>query len=101
MAKPRRILTDAELIDYSGYHLLYEVQMLFFTAVLLTRAFGRITLAGEEEQLVRYALLESFSLHLRNLIRAKQAARQTPTATIQSLVTVPKPSFVPREGPLF
>ncbi|MBZ5511693.1 MAG: hypothetical protein LAN70_11060 [Acidobacteriia bacterium] len=69
MAKTQRgVLSDAELLDYSGYHLVYEVQMLFVTAALMTRATGRITPVGEEERVVRFALLESFSLHLRNLI---------------------------------
>jgi hypothetical protein len=67
MAKmERRILSDAELLDYSGYHLLYEVQMLFGTTALLMRTLESTD--AETVHVFRYAVLESFGLHLRNLI---------------------------------
>jgi hypothetical protein len=66
VAKSRRILNDAELIEYSGYHLLYEVQMLFGTAALLSRA--SYPSDPEVAHVLHCALLEGFGIHLRNLI---------------------------------
>jgi hypothetical protein len=53
-------LSDAELTAYSGEHLLYELQYLFFTA----KELGRYT---KPEPMVS-VLIESFGIHLRNLI---------------------------------
>ncbi|MBI3476089.1 MAG: hypothetical protein HY010_10180 [Acidobacteria bacterium] len=57
----RLALSDQELLDYSGEHLLYEVQMFqWMTKTLLTKS-------SEFEALERCALIESFAIHLRNL----------------------------------
>ncbi len=56
------MLTDAELLDYSREHLLYEVQMLFITG---------LSLLGRPQQLsepIKNAVIESFAMHTRNLI---------------------------------
>ncbi|HLZ43832.1 MAG TPA: hypothetical protein VKQ11_22905 [Candidatus Sulfotelmatobacter sp.] len=54
------IRTDAELAAYSSEHLRYELQMLSYTANELSRMQNPSPQAS--------ALLESFCLHLRNLI---------------------------------
>jgi hypothetical protein len=52
-------LSDAELTAYSEEHLLYELRMLYFAGTELAK-----TLPDP----LRSALLESFAIHLRNLI---------------------------------
>jgi hypothetical protein len=54
-------LSDAELTEYSGYHLLYELQYFRFTAGELARQTG-------PPNPMASVLLESFGIHLRNLI---------------------------------
>jgi hypothetical protein len=53
-------LSDAELIEYSGYHLLYELQYFQFTAAELAQQTRPNPMTS--------VLLESFGIHLRNLI---------------------------------
>lgn len=53
-------LSDSDLVAYSGEHLLYELQMF----VLAGRELARPYLAGP----LRSAVIESFVIHLRNLI---------------------------------
>jgi hypothetical protein len=53
-------LTDAELVAYSGEHLLYEVQMLHFATSQLVLFQGPGAMTS--------AMLECFGVHLRNLI---------------------------------
>lgn len=53
-------LSDADLTAYSGEHLLYELQFLWFTA----RELGRLT----KPEPMRSVLIESFGINLRNLI---------------------------------
>jgi hypothetical protein len=52
-------LSDADLSAYSGEHLLYELQYFKLTAE---------SLAGENPGHMRSILIESFVIHLRNLI---------------------------------
>jgi hypothetical protein len=52
-------LSDAELVAYSGEHLLYEWQLFLFT---------RKELSEEIKVAMRRVLIESFVMHLRNLI---------------------------------
>jgi hypothetical protein len=52
-------LSDAELVAYSGDHLLYEWQLFLFTKKELSEEIG-----GP----MRFVLIESFLIHLRNLI---------------------------------
>ncbi len=56
----QRPLSDQALLEYSGEHLAYEVQMLRGTAELLR--------GPELLRMVSNAVIESFGLHLRNLI---------------------------------
>ena len=57
----RPAFSDQELLDYSGEHLLYEVQMFqWMTKTLLTKS-------SQFEALERCALIESFAIHFRNL----------------------------------
>lgn len=53
----RKIYTDQQLLDYSGEHLLYELQMLHLVALNLPK----------DKSFLTSALLESFAIHLRNL----------------------------------
>jgi hypothetical protein len=53
-------LSDSELAAYSGEHLLYELQYLWFTR----KELGWLT----EPQPMSSVLIESFGIHLRNLI---------------------------------
>jgi hypothetical protein len=57
----RLALSDQELLDYSGEHLLYEIQMFQWMAKTL------VTKSSAFESLERCALIESFAIHLRNL----------------------------------
>lgn len=60
MAK-RIPLTDHELLDYSKEHVIYELWMF--------RSVGRALIAPiQMSQALRNALIESFAIHLRNLI---------------------------------
>jgi hypothetical protein len=59
MMTPRLSLTDQELLDYSGEHLLYEIQMFRW----LSSKVPAMTLGVDLS-----AYLESFAIHLRNLI---------------------------------
>jgi hypothetical protein len=52
-------LSEPELIAFSGEHLLYELQLLLFTG----RELGR-----QPTPVMRSVLIESFVIHLRNLI---------------------------------
>jgi len=52
-------LSDPELIAFSGEHLLYELRLLLFTGQELGR---------EPTPVMRSVLIESFVIHLRNLI---------------------------------
>jgi hypothetical protein len=52
-------LSDAELTAYSGEHLLYELQLFLWTGKELGRG---------HEGVIRSVLIESFVIHLRNLI---------------------------------
>lgn len=66
MAKTRKVLSDAELIAYSKEHVYYEIQMLCGCLQLLMA-----NLQSPSQALVgvmRNALLESFAIHLRNLV---------------------------------
>jgi hypothetical protein len=56
---PRLALTDEQLIDYSAKHLLYEIQMFRWLAATVPPM-----PVGHEKS----AFLESFAVHLRNLI---------------------------------
>jgi hypothetical protein len=53
-------MTDQQLINFSGEHLMHELSMLWETACALPEA--------KEGTTVYIALLESFAIHLRNLI---------------------------------
>jgi hypothetical protein len=55
---PRLLLCDQELIDYSGEHLLYEIQMFRFVASKVPTLTAGVDLS---------AFLEFFAIHLRNL----------------------------------
>lgn len=52
-------LTDEELLDYSEEHLFYEVEMLLNVSALSTENLP---------QIIRNIRVESFAIHLRNLI---------------------------------
>lgn len=54
------ILTDDELRSYSGEHLFYEIEMLF--------NISQVDTSNLSSQFLMNVLVESFGLHLRNLI---------------------------------
>ncbi len=65
--KPPIALTDDELSDYADHHLTYELYMLLWTASML------IPLRGLSDhtpipRIIHDSLLESFSIHARNLV---------------------------------
>jgi hypothetical protein len=67
MKSPHYSLADEELLEYADRHIAYEIQMLVWTAGILgtvARAQGQGTLAWA----CNCAMLESFSIHARNLI---------------------------------
>jgi hypothetical protein len=55
---PRLLLSDQQFLDYSGEHLLYEIQMLRFVVSKIPTLTAGVDLS---------AFLESFAIHLRNL----------------------------------
>ncbi len=59
-------LTDPELLDYSAKHLQYELFMLWAASELLKKPTGGSNQA--ESAVLRFALIEAFGLHLRNVI---------------------------------
>lgn len=61
----RRSLSDAELTKYSKDHLHYEIEKFFDVGSLFLRT--ALPLTGDEA-VIRIALLESFVIHLRNLL---------------------------------
>jgi hypothetical protein len=66
MAKPRIVLSDAELLEYSKEHVFYELWMLIRSADLLGETV--VTPSGLMRPPYWNAALESFVLHLRNLV---------------------------------
>lgn len=65
--KSKLPLSDSALLHYSCEHLLYELTMFFRTGYVLQQI-GDIQAKGEIERTVWYALIESFAVHLRNLL---------------------------------
>lgn len=55
------IRSDEELRDFAGEHLIYEIQMLFYTAV-------RLGQGSFHDTFEMNALLESFTVHARALL---------------------------------
>lgn len=55
---PRLLLSDEQLLDYSGEHLLYEIQMFRLVVSKVPTLTAGVDLS---------AFLESFAVHLRNL----------------------------------
>jgi len=66
MAKPGIVLSDAELLEYSKEHVFYEIWMLVQSADLLAERV--VTPSGLMLPPHWNAALESFVLHLRNLV---------------------------------
>ena len=56
-------LTDKELLNYSHEHLLYEIKMFTGVSKINTENFS-----GGDKQFITNVVLESFAIHLRNLI---------------------------------
>jgi hypothetical protein len=64
-----RRYTDEFLLNYSGEHLKYEIDMFFRIAELLTRPFAMGMICSDfNPVMTRHAALEAFVIHLRNLI---------------------------------
>ena len=66
MPKARKVLSDSDLGAFSKQHIQYEISMLWGCGQLLMR-----DLQGASPDLItllRNALLESFAIHLRNLV---------------------------------
>jgi hypothetical protein len=66
MCKMRAVLSDDELLSYSREHVLYEIRMLVQSAELLKRRVD--TPSGPMLPPFWNAALESFAIHLRNLV---------------------------------
>ena len=65
--KGNNSLSNQELAKYSEEHLLYEINMLFWTASILSYL-APIANKGEIANALSNSLLNSFSVHARNLI---------------------------------
>jgi len=63
-----RPFSDLYLREYSGEHLLYEYWMLIRCAELLANQHKHIQCAVEDTETITNVLVESFAIHLRNLI---------------------------------
>ena len=61
----QRSLSEAELLEYSKEHLRYEIEMFFGVGILLSET---ALPANDNEAVIRNALVESFVIHLRNLL---------------------------------
>ncbi len=70
---PRIPLSNKELLDYSGEHLLYELQIFRWLVE---------NIPGKEKGFELSALLESFVVHLRNLIDFFYGKREHPDDVI-------------------
>src|SRR5258708_17002608 len=64
--KVRKVLSDPDLIAYSNEHVKYEISMLLDCGNLLTHSFQ--SESPDLATVLRNALLESFAIHLRNLV---------------------------------
>jgi hypothetical protein len=69
-------LSDPEALAYSQEHVYYEIEMLFLIGQLLDRASAP---TSPREQVVFNALVQSFAIHLRNLIMFLYPDRVYPT----------------------
>lgn len=65
--KPPITLTDQQLRDYANEHLVYEIRMLFWTTAILQSFLG-LKLSDSIDGALHNAILNSFSIHSRNLI---------------------------------
>lgn len=63
-----RPFSDSYLLEYSGEHLLYEYWMLIRCAEFLANRHEHIQCAVEDSETITNVLVESFAIHLRNLI---------------------------------
>ena len=63
-----RPFSDSYLLEYSDEHLLYECWMLIRCAELLANQDKHIQCAVEDTETITNVLVESFAIHLRNLI---------------------------------
>lgn len=72
---PRTPLSDKELLDYSGEHLLYELQIFRWLVE---------NIPGKQKGFELSALLESFVVHLRNLIDFFYGKREHPDDVVAS-----------------
>ena len=66
MRKPRNVLSEGELRAFSGEHILYEISMLVQCGQLLTSTFK--SQSATVAAVLRYAVIESFAIHVRNLV---------------------------------
>jgi hypothetical protein len=65
--KPPNMLTDTELLQCAEEHLLYEIDMLIWSAGILAYLAGHKT-EGYLAWAMNNGLLNTFALHARNLI---------------------------------
>lgn len=65
--KSRVVLSESDLAAYSREHLAYEIQMFFATAQILSRLSPPAN-PPDREIVVNNVYIESFVIHLRNLI---------------------------------
>ncbi len=63
-----RPFSDSYLLEYSGEHLLYEFYMLIRCAEFLANQHEHIQCAVDDTQTIRNVLVESYAIHLRNLV---------------------------------
>jgi hypothetical protein len=75
----KRPYTDSFLLSYSEEHVVYEIDMFFGMAALLTP--NNMIGAGSQADAMRlnYAMIESFGIHLRNLVDFLYAEKPQPT----------------------
>lgn len=64
-----KTFSDAELMAYSDDHIAYEVERFFWLTELLTDPSTTLSASSREDaRRLNHALIESFALHLRNLL---------------------------------
>jgi hypothetical protein len=64
-----KLLSDDYLLAYSEEHIVYEIRMFFWLAIALDKRKMKVAGKSEADPLhLRFALIEAFVIHLRNLI---------------------------------
>lgn len=98
-ARVRQVLSDQKLRDYSKVHIFYEFSMIFDQAVALEGAF-----CGHNTALItlfRSTAVESFAVHVRNIVDFFYPTRLLPDDVIaDDFLRGPRPRRFPKLSPI-